>query len=1079
VSEWQPPSDLPDLRRAGIIAIDTETRDDGLSAGRGPGWAWGGGYIVGVSVAWRAAGEIRAIYISLRHPDSANFDREQVIRWLRDLLASGVRVVTHNGLYDYGWLRADFGLTMPPAERIEETLALASIVDENRHDYSLDALCAWRGLPGKDETLLRESCRMLGLVPKRIKKFKPQAFIWQMPAHLVGPYVEQDTRSTLLLYESLNPVLDQEGTRAAYRLECGLLPMVHEMRRRGIRIDRTAAHRAQAVLRPRRDAALAQIGELLGAPVTMKNIRGRNWLVATFDRLGITYPRTKKGNPSFKRKKVGGWMRQSTHPLPPLIADACDLDNYAENFIGTQILGHVRDGRVFAEINPHRGEAGGTHSFRFSYAHPPLQQMPKHDEKLAPLVRAIFLPEDGEVWASCDISQQEFRLIVHYAVQHKLPRADEAAARYRDDPDTDFHLLVAEWTGIERQLAKNANFARSYGAGVKKFAEMIGKPEAEARAIWSKYDRELPFVSRLSEHCQQLVWRQGYLTLYGGARRHFNRWAPGGEWEKGAGPCEHEEAVRRTRNPAHPWYRKPLYRIDVRNAMNALIQGSAAYHTKLWMRDCYRAGIVPLLQMHDALELSVRAPEQPALAAKLGCSVVADLAVPMKVDVKYGRTWGDAKHTWAELHETKPPAETEKESSVSEQGALALMLEPPAWAAGLPLSGKVHSGPLYLDAPATAEPPAPKDEIEHAREESHAETNTHAEPVEELLDVRARAPREAPKFVNDFDSAPDSAPADDIVIAVLNELPATPSTDNKTVELPREGTPIFPAVPHVSAPAPALAHIGDGFDSFPENNYPVGKILCPFHQEKTPSCHLYADGHYHCYGCGEYGWIDEDFDLDDATLAKLARSASQDDTNTLERGLALWNESKSIAGTLAARYLTDTRKLDLTMLSNNVDAVLRFHSHCPFGANGARHPCLLALFRDVETDAPAGIHRIGLTKNADKIKRLTLGRWSSPRAIKLWPLTHKLTIGEGIETVLGAIRCGAITPPAWAMGPKTDIANFPVLPGVKALTVLVDRGDPAALDGAEMCTTRYASAGIPARWLRTVKVKDFNDLVLS
>jgi len=252
--------------------------------------------------------------------------------------------------------------------------------------------------------------------------------------------------------------------------------------------------------------------------------------------------------------------------------------------------------------------------------------------------------------------------------------------------------------------------------------------------------------------------------------------------------------------------------------------------------------------------------------------------------------------------------------------------------------------------------------------------------------------------------------------------------------------------------------------------------LCPFHEEKTPSCQLYADGHYHCFGCGAHGWVEEDLDLNNATLAACA---PQDDGQTLERGLKLWDESEPIVGTLAARYLTDIRKLDLTVLTNNIDAVLRFHSRCPFGANGARHPCLLALFRDVESDAPAGIHRIGLTPNAEKIKRLTLGRRASPRAIKLWPLTHKLSIGEGVETVLAAIRCGAITPPAWAMGPKADIAKFPVLPGIKALTVLVDRGDPAALDGAELCAVRYADAGIPARWLRTVHVKDFNDLVRS
>jgi hypothetical protein len=269
---------------------------------------------------------------------------------------------------------------------------------------------------------------------------------------------------------------------------------------------------------------------------------------------------------------------------------------------------------------------------------------------------------------------------------------------------------------------------------------------------------------------------------------------------------------------------------------------------------------------------------------------------------------------------------------------------------------------------------------------------------------------------------------------------------------------------------------GDGFDGFATDveGHDSEKINCPFHEDKTPSCQLYADGHYHCFGCGAHGWIDEDMDLPIDMLERVANA--KDDTHTLERGLELWDQGKPIAGTVAERYLTDTRKLDLAALPTNIDAVLRFHTRCPFGGNGARHPCLLALFRDTESDAPAGIHRIGLTTDAKKIRRLTMGRWPTPRAIKLWPVTHKLAIGEGIETVLGAIRCSAITPPAWAMGPKADIANFPVLFSVKALTILVDRGDPAALDGAEACIARYVAAGIPARWLRTVKVKDFNDL---
>src|SRR5262245_11281233 len=259
------------------------------------------------------------------------------------------------------------------------------------------------------------------------------------------------------------------------------------------------------------------------------------------------------------------------------------------------------------------------------------------------------------------------------------------------------------------------------------------------------------------------------------------------------------------------------------------------------------------------------------------------------------------------------------------------------------------------------------------------------------------------------------------------------------------------------------------------------KICCPFHADKTPSCQLYADGHYHCFGCGAHGWIDEDMDdLPDDALARVANV--KDNTQTLERGLKLWNEANPIANTLAARYLAETRKLDLTVLPTSIDEVLRFHPRCPFGGNGARHPCLLALFRDVELDTPAGIHRIGLTPEGAKIAmqmpRRTFGCWPNSRAIKLWSATTTLVIGEGVETVLGAIRRGVVSSPAWAMGSRTNIAKLPVLPGIATLTILVDNDANAPAD-AETCAARWTAAGRSVRALSTKHVKDFNDLVMA
>src|SRR6516164_9465982 len=362
-----------------------------------------------------------------------------------------------------------------------------------------------------------------------------------------------------------------------------------------------------------------------------------------------------------------------------------------------------------------------------------------------------------------------------------------------------------------------------------------------------------------------------------------------------------------------------------------------------------------------------------------------------------------------------------------------------------------------------------------------------------------QAQRESAILSNDFGGAPDSPPH----VCVLCKLNSPDGTERQVADdtwlhprcedayirarMIEDGTwreSTAPAPPLQSppspapAPAPARAN-GKGRGDFAPSTV-CATICCPFHEDWEPSCALYSDGHYHCFGCSAHGPI-EDLDLEDDELAQLAARAGaavESDARKFKLALKLWDQGKSITGTLGERYFVDTRKLDLTTLPSNIDEVLRFHPRCVFGGNGARHPCLLALFRDVEDDTPAGIHRIGLTSAANNIDRLTLGRWAKPRAIKLWPATNRLTIGEGIETVLGAIRCGAITPPAWAVGGRISIAKFPVIPGIKALTVLVDN-DGVARPDAEACAVRYVAAGCRVRLLTTKRVKDFNDVVMS
>jgi hypothetical protein len=224
---------------------------------------------------------------------------------------------------------------------------------------------------------------------------------------LVG--LQPDAANTLLLHESLNPILDQEGTSDAYRLDCEILPMVLEMQLRGMRIDSVAAERNRDLLYSKRDALLAELSEKLEVRVGMDELHKDAWLASTFDRIGVKYPRTPKGNPSFKGGNKG-WMTGHAHWLPKLVARIERYHNAGYLFLQSHILDHVVNGRIHASIHPHRTggdrqDDHGAKSFRFSYSDPPLQQMPSRDPEITPLIRRVFLPEEKQRWAKLDASQ--------------------------------------------------------------------------------------------------------------------------------------------------------------------------------------------------------------------------------------------------------------------------------------------------------------------------------------------------------------------------------------------------------------------------------------------------------------------------------------------------------------------------------------------------------------------------------------------------------------------------------------------------------------------------------------------------
>src|SRR5262245_12697707 len=234
-TDWEPPKQLPDLRRVKHVALDRETKDEGLAGNRGPGWAYKAGYVIGVSAAWREGDKVRAFYAPTAHPDSQCFDPAKVAEWERDHAKAGVRFVMQNAPYDVGW--GDVDMNVPPPPLVDDTTCMAVMIDENRLSYDLDSLCKWRGVQGKNTKTRDEAAAVIGVDPEKD--------MWRLPARYVGEYAEGDAISTLLLAESLRPQLIKDDVEAAYQLEMDLLPMVHAMRKRGIRIDLEAAEQAK------------------------------------------------------------------------------------------------------------------------------------------------------------------------------------------------------------------------------------------------------------------------------------------------------------------------------------------------------------------------------------------------------------------------------------------------------------------------------------------------------------------------------------------------------------------------------------------------------------------------------------------------------------------------------------------------------------------------------------------------------------------------------------------------------------------------------------------------------------------
>ena len=607
-TEWLPPENFPDLSAYDEISIDLETKDPDLIK-MGSGSIVGRGDVTGIAVAvknWCG-------YYPIAHEGGGNMDRKKVLKWFQDVLSTPAIKIFHNAMYDVCWLRA-IGLSV--SGKIVDTMIAAALVDENQMRYDLNNCSKRYTGKGKNETELYEAAKSWGVDPK--------AEMYKLPAIYVGAYAEKDAEITLALWQELKKEIHHQDLSAIMNMETELFPCLIDMKFKGVRVDVQAAHQLKKELVTQEKESLLAVKKETGIDTQIWAARS---IAQVFDKLNLEYDRTEKTNaPSFTKN----FLSNHPHPVVKHIARAREINKSHTTFIDT-ILKHSYKGRIHADINQLRGDNGGTVTGRFSYSNPNLQQIPARNKDLGPRIRSLFIPEEGHTWGCFDYSQQEPRLVVHYATLQNLYGVDEVLEAYREG-DADFHNIVADMAEIPRSQAKTINLGLFYGMGKNKLQAELGVSKDKAEELFKKYHTKVPFVKQLMDNVSQRAQDSGKIRTLLGRLCRFHLWEPNSFGIHKALP--HEEALRE--------HGPGIKRAYTYKSLNKLIQGSAADMTKKAMINLYKEGIIPHIQVHDELDISVESDKQAKRIVEIMESAV-ELEVPNKVDYESGFNWGNIK----------------------------------------------------------------------------------------------------------------------------------------------------------------------------------------------------------------------------------------------------------------------------------------------------------------------------------------------------------------------------------------------------------------------------------------------------
>jgi len=650
------PEDL-DLDGIDTVAIDIETYDPNLKT-KGLGAIRKDGFICGIAVAT----DNDLAYFPLRHSDTdISFERiDKIWQTLNEKIFQNEKItkVFHNAMYDVCWIRAVTGKMIKG--RIVDTMIAASVIDENRFKYSLDAL-------SKD--YLNEEKYKYDLQQKTLEWSggtvkDPMTNMHKLPASIVKEYAKQDVNLTYKLWKLFDKKIDevlytkddgeQKTCRQIFELETKLFLCLVDMKFKGVRIDVAKAILFGRHLKKRRDQIIKAIENITTIKVDI-------WAAASIKKLlDHLHIKDYKVTPKSKMPQLPkDYLRTHNNKCLRMIAKAREYDKAVNTFIDG-LLEYVHEDRIHADINQIRSDTGGTVTGRFSMSNPNLQQIPAKGY-IGGKMRELFIPEEGCKWGSFDYSQQEPRIVVHYAIKLGLPGTESLQEEF-DRDDADFHQIVADMANISRKQAKTINLGLFYGMGKIKLQRELGLDQRQAKELFNEYHSRVPFVRQLSQELIAFAKENRLLFTLHDRFCRFDKWeTTNKEWNPETN--RFNEVPLYTKEQAMEAFKAEMLdkykenKIDANymdyfdryytpaftyKALNRLIQGSAADMTKKAMVDLHQKGIIPHIQIHDELCISI----DRGYTANIIQSVM-EQAIPLevknKVDFESGPNWGTIK----------------------------------------------------------------------------------------------------------------------------------------------------------------------------------------------------------------------------------------------------------------------------------------------------------------------------------------------------------------------------------------------------------------------------------------------------